>query len=192
MSAPPANPAAGAAAPHDGDAPISPRSDLADSVGWIVLGVAVLIGSITMDRLEAQHINPYTVPGLLPGLLGVMMIVLGGVLALRSWRRIALHGPAAPAGTDQRADQREQWRRIAIVAALCITYCVVLIGHGLPFWLASAIYVAGSIVILQRIGRDDPAQALAPRSVIKASVIGLTSAVITHLVFQDLFLVRLP
>ena len=178
--------------PEPTDAPTGPRSDLADSVGWIVLGIAVLIGSITMDRLEAQHINPYTVPGLLPGLLGVTMVVLGGVLALRSWRRIAQHGPAAPADADQREDQREHWRRIAIVAALCITYCVVLIGHGLPFWLASAIYVAGSIVILQRIGRDDPAQALAPRSVIKALVIGLTSAVITHLVFQDLFLVRLP
>jgi hypothetical protein len=28
----------------------------------VALGVAVLIGSITMDRLEKQDVNPYTVP----------------------------------------------------------------------------------------------------------------------------------
>ena len=33
-------------------------------------------------------------------------------------------------------------------------YGVVLIGHGLPFWLASTIYVTGSILILQRLSRD--------------------------------------
>ena len=42
----------------------------------IVLGVAVLIGSFTMDRLERQGVNPYTVPGLLPGLLGIAMMGL--------------------------------------------------------------------------------------------------------------------
>ena len=71
--------------------PIQPaRRPARRRCGWIALGVAVLIGSITMDRLERQHINPYTVPGLLPGLLGIAMILLGGVLALRSWRRGAL------------------------------------------------------------------------------------------------------
>jgi hypothetical protein len=176
------------AASPPGDAPISPRSDLADAGFWIVLGIAVLIGSLTMDRLEQQHINPYTVPGLLPGLLGLMMIVLGSILALRSWRRGALQMPAAPIT----ADHREQWRRIWIVTALCATYCVVLIGHGLPFWLASTIYVTGSILILQRLSRDEETRRLSPMAMFKALVIGLSAALITHAVFQNLFLVRLP
>ncbi|HEY6513096.1 MAG TPA: tripartite tricarboxylate transporter TctB family protein [Burkholderiaceae bacterium] len=177
-----------AAASPAGDAPISPRSDLADAVFWTVLGLAVLIGSVTMDRLEQQHINPYTVPGLLPGLLGLMMIVLGGILALRSWQRGALHTPAAPTTPDQ----REQWRRIWIVTALCATYCVVLIGHGLPFWLASTIYVTGSILILQRLSRHADTRRDSAMAAVKALVIGLSSALITHAVFQNLFLVRLP
>jgi len=175
-------------APPPGDAPISPRADLADSAGWIVLGVAVLIGSVTMDRLEQQHINPHTIPGLLPGLLGIAMILLGSILGLRSWRRGALQVAAAPAT----ADQREQWRRIWIVIALCATYCVVLIGHGIPFWLASAIYVTGSILVLQRLSRDPQTRQLSARASIKALVIGLGAALVTHVVFQDLFLVRLP
>jgi len=174
--------------PLHGDASISPRSDIAGSVGWIAFGVAVLIGSVTMDRLEAQHINPYTAPGLLPGLLGAMMILLGSVLALRSLRRGALRLTVAPASPAQ----REEWRRIGIVLGLCATYCVVLIGHGLPFWLASTLYVTGSILILQRISRDAQTRRMSTRAVIKALVIGLGAGVITHLVFQDLFLVRLP
>ena len=51
-----------------------------------------------MDRLEAQHINPYTVPGLLPGLLGLVMILLGVLLALRSWGRRCAPGRRAAAG----------------------------------------------------------------------------------------------
>ena len=48
--------------PRRGRAP-SPRSDLRGALGWMVFGVAVLVGSVTMDRLEQQDINPYTVPG---------------------------------------------------------------------------------------------------------------------------------
>src|SRR4051794_37215211 len=62
-------------------------SELRGSLGWIAFGIAVLIGSITMDRLRNQDINPYTVPGLLPGLLGVLAIVLGVLMLWRSWRR---------------------------------------------------------------------------------------------------------
>lgn len=167
---------------------LTPRSDLRQALGWVVLGVAVLIGSVTMDRLERQDVNPYTVPGLLPGLLGIAMILLGSILALRSWRRGAFSLPA----TADNADAREQGRRVWIVIALCLGYGVVLVGHGLPFWLASTVYVTGSILILQRLSRDSEQRQMTPKSVAKALVIGLGAAVITHLVFQQLFLVRLP
>lgn len=169
-------------------APPSPRSDLADAAFWIVLGVAVLIGSVTMDRLERQGVNPYTVPGLLPGLLGIAMIALGGVLALRSLRRGALD--ARPSRAD--VHQRERWRRIWVVTGLCLGYGVVLIGHGLPFWLASTVYVTGSILILQRMSRDPEVRRQTPKVWAKALAIGLGSSLVTHLVFQELFLVRMP
>ncbi len=172
----------------DAEPPIHPRNDLVDAIGWIVLGIAILVGSLLMDRLEKQNINPYTVPGLLPGLLGLMMVLLGSILALRSWRRGAVRLPV-PAPT---ADDRETRRRVWIVIALCMAYAVGLIGHGLPFWIASAIYVTASIVVLQRLSRDPNERLLTPRAWIKAIVIGVASAVITSLVFQELFLVRMP
>ena len=185
----PAVPAAGSAEPGPApEAPVHPRSDLEAGLGWMALGIAILIGSVTMDRLEQQHINPYTVPGLLPGLLGIMMTLLGGIVTLRSWRRGALRLPV-PAVT---ADLLEQRRRIGIVIALCMGYGVVLVGHGLPFWLASAIYVTGSMLILQRLSRDEDERRFTVRGFIKALVIGVGSGVITSVVFQELFLVRMP
>ena len=175
------------ASPH-GESEHSPHSDLRDGLVWMALGVAVLIGSITMDRLERQDVNPYTVPGLLPGLLGIAMVLLGGVLALRSWRRGALRLPEAPPD----AHLSEQRRRLWIVIGLCLGYGVVLVGHGLPFWLASTIYVSGSILILQRMSREPEDRRLGVRAVVVALVIGLCASIVTHLVFQELFLVRLP
>ena len=104
-----------------------------------------------MDRLENQHINPYTVPGLLPGLLGIAMILLGLVLAVRSRRARRAH---AAARARARRTSATNARRVWIVAALCIGYGAVLVGHGIPFWLASAIYVTASISVFQRLSRD--------------------------------------
>ena len=170
------------------EAPASPRSDFKDAIGWIVLGVAVLVGSLTMDRLANQNINPVTVPGLLPGLLGIAMILLGGVMAMRSVGQGALH-ERVPAATPH---QREERRRVWIAVALCVGYGVVLVGHGLPFWLASSIYVVAAILIFRRLSPDAAERRLGLRSWITALVIGVSASVITWLVFEKLFLVRMP
>ncbi len=172
----------------DGNERMHPRSDLKDGIGWIVLGIAILVASLRMDRLERQNINPYTVPGLLPALLGIAMILLGAVLSLRSWRRGALKHALPP----MTADEREQRQRVWIVIGLCMLYGLVLVGHGLPFWLGSALFVTGSIVFLQWLSRDPVERQLTPRAWLKAIVIGLATGGITHIVFQELFLVRLP
>jgi hypothetical protein len=166
----------------------SPRSDLHDAIGWLALGLAVVVGSFTMDRLERQNINPVTVPGLLPGLLGIAMVLLGAVLGLRSWRRGAFTQAVRP----PTAHQREERRRVGIAVALCAGYGLVLVGHGIPFWIASTVYVTASILVFQRISADPAERRLTPRAWGKALLIGVLSSVITWLAFEKLFLVRLP
>lgn len=170
------------------EAASSPRSDLKDAAAWVALGIAVLAGSLTMDRLESQNINPLTVPGLLPGLLGIAMVLLGGALGVRSLRRGAL----AQANPPATADQREERRRVWIAIALCAGYGVVLVGHGIPFWLASAIYVVASILVFQRISRDPTQRRLSAFAWGKAIAIGLGASAATWVVFELVFLVRLP
>ena len=163
------------------------RSELKQAAGWATLGAAILIGSLRMDRLESQSINPYTVPGLLPGLLGVAMMLLAGLLALRSWRRGALAPGIARTPIDP-----AMVRRIVLVLVLCIGFDVALVGHGLPFWLAAAIFVSVAIVSLQRPQRQAAGRSLSLRDVAIAVVIGLGAGGAITLVFQQLFLVRLP
>ncbi|MEO6031819.1 MAG: tripartite tricarboxylate transporter TctB family protein [Burkholderiaceae bacterium] len=160
-------------------------SDLRGAFCWGAFGVAVLVGSITMDRLERQDINPYTIPGLLPGLLGIVIIVLAVLLGLRSWRRggAVRNWPAIDAAMV---------RRLGLVIGLILVYSVVLVGHGMPFWLASTLYVAGSIVTLQHAHMVALGQKLAWRDVIFALAVGLGTGWLITYVFQDLFLVRLP
>src|SRR5947199_9565928 len=97
------------------------RSDFLSALGWMALGIAILIGSVMMDRLEKQDINPYTIPGLLPGLLGIAMAILGALLAARSWRP----GLLAPAVTGSAATRRAERHRLVLVLGLCLTFGVV-------------------------------------------------------------------
>ena len=164
------------------------RSDFFSAFGWMALGVAILIGSIMMDRLKNQDINPYTIPGLLPGLLGIAMTILGALLAARSWRPGLL---ASAAGGDA-ATRRAERKQILLVLALCLIFGVVLVGHGLPFWLAAAIFVSVAIVALQSRQRQATGQKLSLRAVATAAAIGLGAGIAITIVFQEIFLVRLP
>jgi uncharacterized membrane protein YidH (DUF202 family) len=161
--------------------------DLRDALGWIVFGFAVLVLSLRMDRLEAQNINPYTVPGLLPALLGIVMLGLGLLLGLRSWRRggHVLSGP-------QLTTSAVAVRRLALVIGLIVAYTIVLLGRGLPFWLGAALYVVASILLLQAPQRAAEGRGVSLRDIAVAVAVGLASGGIITWVFQDAFLVRLP
>src|SRR6266851_10673 len=173
-SAEPAMPAASTAA-RQSEHTASLRSDFLSGIGWMGLGIAILIGSVTMDRLEKQGINPYTIPGLLPGLLGIAMTILGALLAARSWRPHLLASTANSAPAD-----RAERKRLLLVLGLCLTFGVVLVGHGLPFWLAAAIFVTTAILSLQYQARKSTGEPLTLRRFA------------TTIVFQEIFLVRLP
>jgi hypothetical protein len=124
----------------------------------------------------------------LPGLLGIAMILLGAVMGLRSVGRGALHD-VAHATT---ALQREERRRVWVAIGLCAGYGVVLVGHGIPFWLASFVYVTTAILVFRRISSDPAERRLGLRAWVVSAVIGLCASVVTWLVFERLFLVRLP
>ena len=162
-------------------------SDLRGACAWMVFGIAVLVASLRMDRLENQGANPYTVPGLLPALLGIAMMLLAGLLGLRSWTR----GGAIRNGPRMTIDPAVA-RRLGLVIALVLVYAVGLVGRGVPFWLSSALYVAASILILQRPQRVTAGRALSLRDAAFAVAVGLGSGVGITYVFQELFLVRLP
>jgi hypothetical protein len=161
-----------------------PRTDLISAAFWMLFGGAIVIGSWRMDRLEYMHINPYTAPGLVPGILGAFIVLFGLIMAVRAVRAGALQG-GAPAGAEPIFN-----KRVALSAALCIAFAAGLVGHGPPFWLAAGIFVFLHIFLFEypeRSGRNAIAKSAA---VALAVAIGASFAV--TMIFQELFLVRLP
>lgn len=172
----------------------SPRADLVAAVLWMVFGAAITVGAWTMDRLEHRHINPYEIPGLVPGVLGAVILLLGLALAVRAVARGAMGGArtagAGPAavGPEGAAEAR---RRMAQVLAATLVYALVLVGHGVPFWLATFVFVAGFIWHFdgerqRELGRGPGARGW------RALVFGAATSATVTLVFEQIFLVRLP
>ena len=78
------------------------RADFWFGLGLVVFGLAVAVESWRMPRLAELNVHPMTAPGLVPGLLGVVLFGLGGILFLRAARAGGWRFGAAP-GLD-RAD----------------------------------------------------------------------------------------
>ncbi len=152
---------------------------MTDAVGWLLLGAAIVAASLGMDRLESQDVPPFAAPGLLPGLLGIGLVLLGGVLLARG-----------RGGGDTSVATSRLGGRGLLVVALCVLFGAGLVGHGPPFWLAAALFVTAAILLLQ------PALAgerrFGPRRILVAALIGLGAGGAVTLVFQQVFLVRLP
>ena len=157
-----------------------PRSDVIGGLAWMALGCVIVVLSWQMDRLEDQDINPYTVPGLVPGLLGLGMIGLSAIMLVRGLRGGGLAAGSVPVAALD-------WRRLGLVLLLCVGFAAGLLGR-VPFAAAATIFVAGSILVL----RWNELAGHRVRGIATAAAIGLGAGLGVSFLFERLFLVRLP
>ena len=160
-----------------------PAADLVWSLVWIAGGAAIFYGGFAMD-LERQHINPYTAPGLVPALLGGAIALMGVILLVRSVRA----GGLDPGPRD--AARHIHFPRLFLALGLCLAYAAGLVGRGVPFWLATFLFVFVAIVALQWDERR--ARGELRKGILVAALCAAGTAAAVTLVFQELFLVRLP
>lgn len=165
---------------------VSARADLVGGLAWTAFGLAIVSGSVRMERLEQFGATLYTAPGLVPGVIGAAIALLGLVLLLRSLRRGAIAGLAAPWAVTPGG--RSALARTAVATALALVYTLVLIGR-VPFPVASTLFVFAFIMIFDV--SDGAPSGLWRRTTIAAITAIATSTVVT-LVFERVFLVRLP
>ena len=62
------------------------KADFVTGLVLIALGIATVVASLRMPRFEELEINPYTAPGLVPGALGLVILILGAALFVRAAR----------------------------------------------------------------------------------------------------------
>ncbi|MEO1223572.1 MAG: tripartite tricarboxylate transporter TctB family protein [Pseudomonadota bacterium] len=162
----------------------SATADRITAVVLFALGVAMLVGGYTMDRLEIRQIHPASIPGLLPMILGATMMLCATLLFVGAARR-ARADAVEPAPTDG----GESWGRMAATAGLSAVYALVLVGW-LPFFVATALYVGLFILIFTWPGSGTSAGKVKVAMI--ALVFALATAGATSALFRYGFLVRLP
>ena len=139
---------------------------------WALGGGVIVYASWTMDRLERHDAALYTAPGLVPGLLGLVLLVLGVVLAVRASRR----------GIQAERSAAFTWGNTPLVLVLCLGYAVGLVGR-VPFWLATFVFVSAFIAVFEYPSR---------RRMAAAPLYGIATALAVTYLFESVFLVRLP
>lgn len=162
------------------------RTDFLSGLVVAALGAAGLVEALRMPRFEARGADPFTVPGLTPGLLSAVLCVLGIVLLLRGISGRNLTEGAQPSIT--------QWTRASAIRTLftivmVLVYGTLLFGR-MPFFYATALFVFVFTVGAELI--DTERRLPAWKLLIGGCLLAGGAAYAIDFVFTDLFLVRLP
>lgn len=166
----------------------SARADFVAALVWIALGLAIVAGALAMDRLERFGATVYTAPGLVPGILGALIALLGAVLLVRSTRRGAIGALAQRWSPD--AEGRAMLARSALAIGLTLLYTLGLVGRGLPFWLVTAAFVFVFMLLFDLPERR--ARGQTARGVLIAAIVAVATSAVVTLMFERVFLVRMP
>lgn len=165
---------------------MSRRQDLISAAGWAAIGGVIVVASWRLDRLEKLNINPWSAPGLTPGVVGALIICIAIGLALQAWRATASPETAEAAPEEAAGGGL----RTLVAAALCVTFAGITLGHGAPFVIEGAVFIfAFTSVFSWSTWRD---QARVGRALAQTAVIAAGASAFISWLFESVFLVRLP
>ncbi len=160
---------------------LDPRVDLIVAIVFFLVGAAIVFHAWNMPTFRERGGDIFTAPGIVPGFHGTIIAFLS---ALLGWRAVGRRRRGLGATTE--AGATAGLSGLALVIALCLIFAVGLVTR-LPFWLASALFVTTFVLVFEW-----SSGANRVRLVATAAAIGLGAGVGISLVFEKLFLVRLP
>ena len=165
------------------------RADFYTALFLMVLGIGVAEESWRMPRFADLGQSVWSSPGITPGMVGVVVAVMGAVLFFRSRKELQ----ASKAEGDATGVGRAGWVRAGYTLLLCFIFGIGLVGR-IPFQLASFLFMLAFIVSFDfHDNRDAYRDRLRmARRVIVAVVIAGVAAWAISKIFQDVFFVRLP
>lgn len=165
-----------------------PRADFITSMVLIVIGVAAVWNSLQMPRYEDQGGTFLDSPGIVPAILGVMLVALSVVVLIRSilrqgyrlgWNRQSLAAVLKDTKTI----------RMLVTIAFGVVYGLFLL-RWLHFIASTLIFAFVFIVAFEwDVKKPLAAQWKVP---VFAAVISAASTLAVYFAFTKLFLVNLP
>lgn len=167
------------------------RRDFYTSLVLIIFGGGVVLESLRMPRLENLGVNPYTVPGIVPGFLGGILALFGLVMLVRSILRGGPRGQGSSEALSGGVLTRESVQRLGLTLLLTLGYAAGLVGR-LPFWLATLLFVFLFVALFEWQGDASIPKKKKMRMLVAALLQAVLVAAIVTYVFERIFLVRLP
>lgn len=164
------------------------RADLITGIILIVFSLTVIEESWRMPRLEHLGVKSMSVPGLVPGLLGGVLLILGLVLSLRSIVRGGHHLGITRENLVGSLMEPGNLRLIGTLV-LCVVYAAGMVGN-MPYWLATGLFVFAFVALFE--WRPDADRAARVKALAAAAVIAVAIAGLVTWVFSNVFLVTLP
>lgn len=165
------------------------KADFYTALILMVLGIGIAEESWRMPRFTDLGQNLWSSPGVTPGMIGIVLAIMGAVLFYRSRKETrAARAEGGGSGFDAAG-----WGRAGFTLLLCLVYGLGLIGR-VPFQLASFLFMLAFIVSFDFYDNRDAYRdrlRMARRVIIAAVIAGLAAWAISK-IFQDIFFVRLP
>jgi putative tricarboxylic transport membrane protein len=167
--------------------PPKARTDLITAAVLLAFAGGAFAGAWAMPTFTDRGGDPFTAPGIVPGFHAVIIGVLSLVLGVRAVLRGALRADGGPPVEWRRVEGASNLR-LALAAALGVGLVFGLIGR-VPFWAAAAAFVACFAILFEW---PITPKGKRLRRIIGGVTLGLVTGVAVTLVFERVFLVRLP
>ena len=165
------------------------KKDFITSIVLIAFSLTVITMSYTMPRLERRGIDPFSAPGVVPGMIGLVLLCLGLVLFSRSVRNGGYRVFSRETGSNgQRLHQGAAFR-VFLTLFLSLVYAVGCLGR-LGYYSCTALYIFTFICLFEfQSGKPFWHQ---KKMFLYAAIQALVASLLITVVFQYLFLVDLP
>jgi len=165
------------------------KKDFITSIVLIAFSLSVVVLSYTMPRLERRGIDPFSAPGVVPGMIGLILLCLALILFVRSVRRGGHRLWSRGGGSPAQPGARGGVLRVGMTLGLSLLYAVGLLGR-LNYSISTALYILVFICLFEY----QPGQGLwnQKKTFLLALLQAVVAALLITVVFQKLFLVDLP
>jgi hypothetical protein len=165
-----------------------PRADFLASITLIAFGVWIVVRAIHMPRFEKFGANPFSVPGIVPAILGSIITVLSLIVFVRSIRkkgyRLGLN-----AAVLKNSSQNPSFKRMSVTCLVCVTYGLGLVGY-INYYLATFLYVFAFLTLFQVDFSEN--LFMQRKTIIGSFTLAVLISGVVGAVFRYLFLVDLP
>ncbi len=162
---------------------MSRSSELLSASLWAGAGATILVASWRMERLADRGINPWSAPGLTPGVVGALMMLLAAALAVQALRLKPNEQPATDA-------EPASWQSAWWALLMCLVFAGLSLGRGLHFAAEAALFIFTFTSAFS--WRAWRAEGRLGRGMAQTAVVAVVAAGGISWLFESVFLVRLP